>query len=575
METDKIMKTIQMAVVIAGLSFSAFTLEAQIPPFLTNGLVAYFPFNGNANDASGNLNNGTMFGSAAFGVDRFGNSNSCLSLPGTSGNGSGVDIPSLSSMSFSPVTYSAWIRINNYLPNSLVMTLVGREQCGDTQEGAICIFSEPSYTNQLAYYTGAHGIAAELVPPTNRWGQVVLTIDQTGNGNLYFNGTNVLATGITPTSGQPLDFRIGASASGGCGEAGRYVWNGLIDDVRIYNVAFSSNEVQQLYAYESVPEACIPYPATATATETNGFVVAINVTDSGCGYTNTPPVFIVGGGGAGATATAVVTNGSVVAITITDAGIGYTNTPAVYIYTPLAITAQPQSVLVNAHGSASFSVAASGNTPLSYQWSLNSTNIPGATSNSLAISNVVQTNLGTYAVVVTNYFGKVTSTNATLSMYPFLATPFGGLDTYWGYTNLLSVQAWGSGPLSFQWYQNGVALAGATNSTVDFAGIQLSNAGLYSVVVTSPFGSVTNTPEQVVVNPGGVYFGGIYPSVIIQGVVGYHYIIQSTSNLSNTNAWVTLTNLMLSQPVQLWVDTNTDASLPGNPQRFYQVLPGQ
>jgi len=78
----------------------------------------------------------------------------------------------------------------------------------------------------------------------------------------------------------------------------------------------------------------------------------------------------------------------------------------------------------------------------------------------------------------------------------------------------------------------------------------------------------------VVVNPAGVAFGGIYPSVIIQGVVGYNYVIQNTANLANTNSWVTVTNLTLTQPIQLWVDTNTDAALPANPLRFYRVLPG-
>jgi hypothetical protein len=94
------------------------------------------------------------------------------------------------------------------------------------------------------------------------------------------------------------------------------------------------------------------------------------------------------------------------------------------------------------------------------------------------------------------------------------------------------------------------------------------------VAVRSPFGSVTNTPEQVVVNPAGVSLG-IFPGVTISGVVGYSYIIQTTRDLSHTNSWVTLTNLTLTQPIQLWLDTNTDASLPANPLRYYQVLPGQ
>jgi ABC-type molybdate transport system substrate-binding protein len=137
------------------------------------------------------------------------------------------------------------------------------------------------------------------------------------------------------------------------------------------------------------------------------------------------------------------------------------------------------------------------------------------------------------------------------------------------------VEAWGTGPLTYQWFDNGVALSGATNDTLSFTNIQPTNAGLYTVVVTSPLGSVTNTPEEVIVNPAGVTFGGLYPSVLIQGVVGYTYEIQSTANLSDTNSWVTVTNLTLTQPIQLYVDTNTDASLPRNAQRYYRVLPGQ
>jgi hypothetical protein len=167
-----------------------------------------------------------------------------------------------------------------------------------------------------------------------------------------------------------------------------------------------------------------------------------------------------------------------------------------------------------------------------------------------------------------------TSSNAVLSMYPFLVNPFGGLDTYWGYTNTLSVGAWGTGPLSYQWFDNGMAINNATNQTLTLAGIQFTNAGLYTVVVTSPLGSVTNTPEQVVISSAGTSVG-LYPGVTISGVVGYNYIIQRTADLSQTNSWVTVANLTLTEPVQIWVDTNINASLPGNPQQFYLVLPSQ
>jgi len=241
---------------------------------------------------------------------------------------------------------------------------------------------------------------------------------------------------------------------------------------------------------------------------------------------------------------------------------------------PPVITAQPQSLVVNASDTASFSVDVFGIPPFGYQWSLNGTNIMGATSSSLTISNVTQYDLGAYSVVVSNYLGATTSSNAMLSMYPTIMNPFTGAITYWGQSATLSMAAWGTGPLSYQWFDNGVAILNATNQTLNLSGIQSTNAGLYSVVVSSPLGSVTNAPEQVIVELAGVSLG-FSPTLTISGVTGYSYIIQGSTNLGNANGWVTLTNLTLTQPVQLFIDTTVDASSPFNSQHFYRVLLGQ
>jgi hypothetical protein len=119
-----------------------------------------------------------------------------------------------------------------------------------------------------------------------------------------------------------------------------------------------------------------------------------------------------------------------------------------------------------------------------------------------------------------------------------------------------------------------VPIDGATNQTYTISGIQFTNAGFYSVVVSSPFGSVTNTPSQVVVNPAGVCIG-MYPGVKITGTAGYNYSIQSTPSLSNTNGWITNTNLTLQTTQQIWFDSTINVYNPGNPQRFYRVVPGQ
>jgi hypothetical protein len=80
--------------------------------------------------------------------------------------------------------------------------------------------------------------------------------------------------------------------------------------------------------------AKLPGTATASAVLTNDFVVSATVTDGGYGYTNTPAVRIIGGGGSGAQAVAVVSNEVVVAVNVLDAGHGYTGAPSVVIAPP-------------------------------------------------------------------------------------------------------------------------------------------------------------------------------------------------------------------------------------------------
>jgi hypothetical protein len=457
------------SVVVNAHDTTSFTVTISNEPTascVSNGLVAYYPFNENVNDVSGNGNNGTNYG-ATLTTDRFGNTNGAYYFNGSNW----IDIGPVVSR-YDIMSITAWINttsLSSFEDEAAIvskpndpLTLTGSRL--GTYEGA---FDSGFASDSASFITYINIVVFGSNPANNGiWQQGVYVNDGT-NLQLFVDGQLVGVESYSPqvsTSTEPMF--IGKEFPTNWALPGLRYFTGAIDDVRIYNRALSSNEVAQLYTIES-------------------------------------------------------------------------------------------------------------QIPITYQWQFNGSNIAGATSSTLMISNVAQTNLGAYAVVVSNAVGSSTSSNATLSMYPFLATPFGGLDTYWGYTNTLSVAAWGTGPLNYQWFDNGNAIDGATNEALTLTGIQFTNAGLYSVVVSSPLGSVTNTQEQVVVNPAGVSFGGLYPSVLIQGVVGYNYIIQSTTNLANTNAWVTVTNLTLIQPIQLYIDSNTDASLPANPNRFYQVLPGQ
>ena len=83
--------------------------------------------------------------------------------------------------------------------------------------------------------------------------------------------------------------------------------------------------------------------------------------------------------------------------------------------TPSIIT-QPASQTVLAGSNVTFTVAAAGTTPLSYQWRWSGTNIAGATGSSLALSNVQPAQAGSYSVLVTNVAGSVISSNAVLTI---------------------------------------------------------------------------------------------------------------------------------------------------------------
>ena len=116
-------------------------------------------------------------------------------------------------------------------------------------------------------------------------------------------------------------------------------FRGGIDEVSVYARALSSAEVQAIHRAGSagkckLPVTQEPRPATATAAVVNGFVVGATITDGGFGYTNTPPVRIIGGGGSGAQALTVVSNGVVIAVNMLAAGSGYTSTPLLVIDPP-------------------------------------------------------------------------------------------------------------------------------------------------------------------------------------------------------------------------------------------------
>jgi len=238
------------------------------------------------------------------------------------------------------------------------------------------------------------------------------------------------------------------------------------------------------------------------------------------------------------------------------------------VYVPVSMMTQPVSRIVPYGATVTFNVVADGWPAPSYQWLLNGTNISGATMNRLTITHVRTNNLGNYTVRADNGYSWAVGGPATLSMSPSITIPFAGVVVNWGKSAELSVGAVGSGALSYQWYKDGEAVDGATNATYSIPTLQLTDAGLYSVVVSSEFGSVTNTPAQLVVNAADISLE-LYAGITIAGVPGYTYAIQYSMDLTDTNSWMDATNVVLQAPVELWVDTSADVRT--NWPRYYRV----
>jgi len=223
---------------------------------------------------------------------------------------------------------------------------------------------------------------------------------------------------------------------------------------------------------------------------------------------------------------------------------------------PPAITTQPVDQTVTLGSTATFNVVASGSGTLSYQWSKNGTAIPGATSASYTTPTAVagDTN-ATFTVIVTNAYGNVTSSAATLTLNqpPSITTQPVDQTVTLGSSATFSVMASGTGTLSYQWSKNGTAIPGATSASYTSpAVVNADNGARFAVLVTNAFGSISSSAIQLIVLGGSsapsapiITFppavlakqGGYVASVPAQDGLSYSWGIHggTINGTSNTN----------------------------------------
>jgi hypothetical protein len=166
------------------------------------------------------------------------------------------------------------------------------------------------------------------------------------------------------------------------------------------------------------------------------------------------------------------------------------------------VGAPAQAVIVGQ--SATFTVAGTGTGPITYQWYVNGVAIPGATSSSYSTGATVSSQNGyVYTVVVSNAGGSVTSAPfvLTVNVPPAIITQPASQTVIAGQAGTFAVVATGTTPLSYQWYQGGAAIGGATSSTYTTPVTTALGSSAYTVVVTNVAGTVTSAAATLTVNP--------------------------------------------------------------------------
>ena len=196
---------------------------------LNEGLVAYYPFNGNANDCSVNEHNGTNNGATAT-TDRFGNTDSAMEF-----NGSNNYIALGDWFIYQNFTISLWI--NQDQINDIYVDIIDNNHT-DYRNWAV---QYDSYSANYTFFTQPQG-GIQFNLSNSEWKHLVFIKDGAFL-KIYLN--NILVNELTATS-STINYSSQNLSIARWGGGGRY-FDGKIDEIRMYNRALTETEIQELY----------------------------------------------------------------------------------------------------------------------------------------------------------------------------------------------------------------------------------------------------------------------------------------------------------------------------------------
>lgn len=194
------------------------------------------------------------------------------------------------------------------------------------------------------------------------------------------------------------------------------------------------------------------------------------------------------------------------------------------------------------------------NTPLTFQWYLNGTTLLAtqvtnglSASENYVINSAGAADQGNYTVVVSNYWGSVTSTIANVTVggsaiAPGIVTEPSPASVLAGKSAAFSVVASGTDPLTYQWMRDGAALmndsvySGVNTNVLTLTGAGLGNQGTYSVAITNSAGWTNSTGASLTVSAPpavSVTRGANGLQLNASTLTGLTYVVLSATNLSS------------------------------------------
>ena len=212
----------------------------DVPPVSSEGLVAYYPFNGNANDESGNGHDGEVIGNVTLSEGRKGEANGAYRFYGEPYNY--ISIPDDEAFHLSTFTLNAWVYTYEDNYGSEYLICKGR----DINNGSyrLCV-SGVGATNQ---YGAINDASVEECPRVQEWHMITGTV-QGDQAKFYIDGFLMDEKTLT----NPFEFgnsdplTLGMHYYVGVPDYWAYPLVGVIDDVRIYNRVLTPEEILCLY----------------------------------------------------------------------------------------------------------------------------------------------------------------------------------------------------------------------------------------------------------------------------------------------------------------------------------------